>query len=111
MSWPDWRKKRTTNKQAKKDQKTKKSVLLNKKLILWEDPMAKKMLAASEFSPLESEMKVVDLQVVSSGAGGNLLDSYLYWAPARKSFFFPMGYFLALKKKQKRPHLYMMKKK
>lgn len=61
--------------------------------------MAKKMLAASEFSPLEFEMKVVYLQVASSGAGGDLLDSYLHWVPAGKSFF-PVVYFFFLKKKQ-----------
>lgn len=57
--------------------KKKKSNLLNKPLILWEVPMAKKMLAASEFSPLESEMKVVYPQVASSGARRDLLDSCL----------------------------------
>lgn len=40
--------------------------------------MAKKMLAASELPPLDSEMKVVYLQVAFSGTGGDLLDSCLH---------------------------------
>lgn len=36
--------------------------------------MAKKFISTPEFSPLESAMEVVCLQVASSGTGGNLLD-------------------------------------
>lgn len=52
--------------------------------------MARKMLAPSELPPLDSEMKVVYLQVAFSGTGGDLLDSCLHQAPAGKSFF-PSG--------------------
>lgn len=40
--------------------------------------MAKKILAASELPPLDSEMKAVYLQVAFSGTGGDLLGSCLH---------------------------------
>lgn len=43
---------------GRKGQEKPKSVLLNKNLILGEDLMAKKMLAASEFSPLNLRCKL-----------------------------------------------------
>lgn len=93
----DWRKR----KKKEKNPKDKRTDLLNKNLILREDLMAKKMLAASELPPLDSEMKVVYLQVAFSSTGGDLLDSCVHQASAGKSFF-PCGlFFLSYRRTKK----------
>lgn len=78
MSLPDW---------------GKRSDLLNKNLILWEDTIAKKLLAAFEFSPLEFEMKVVYLQVASRAAGGDVLGSCFTPVSSREKLFSVICFF------------------
>lgn len=55
--------------------------------------MAKKSLAASEFSRLEFKMKDVHPQAASRAAGGDLLGSCLHQAPGKKSFFSVIFFF------------------
>lgn len=65
-------------KKTRKNKREKRSDLLNKNLTLRENPMAKQVLDTSELPPLDSEMKVVHLQVAFSGTGEDLLGSCLH---------------------------------